>query len=56
MTGDTDRIRAAKDTGLRNLPFKGFDANRTWLAIVAPALDLTAWLQTLGLHDHPARR
>ncbi|MTE17549.1 IS1380 family transposase [Nocardia aurantiaca] len=51
-----DRIRAAKDTGLRNLPFKSFDANRIWVAIVALALDLTAWLQTLGLHDHPARR
>jgi hypothetical protein len=51
-----DRIRCAKDTGLRNLPFKGFNANRIWIAIVALALDLTAWLQTLGLHDHPARR
>ncbi|MEV6324971.1 IS1380 family transposase [Nocardia sp. NPDC051787] len=51
-----DRIRAAKDTGLRNLPFKGCNANRIWVAIVARALDLTAWLQTLGLHDHPARR
>ncbi len=30
-----DRIRNAKDTGLRNLPFHGFDANRIWIAIVA---------------------
>lgn len=51
-----DRIRCAKATGLRNLPFKSFDANRIWVAIVALALDLTAWLQTIGLHDHPARR
>lgn len=51
-----DRIRAAKDTGLRNLPFKSFDANRIWVAIVALALDLTAWLQTLALHHHHARR
>jgi hypothetical protein len=51
-----DRIRTAKDTGLRNLPFRGFDANRIWLAIVALALDLTAWLQTIALHDHRARR
>lgn len=51
-----DRIRAAKDTGLRNLPFKSFDANRIWVAIVALALDLTAWCQTLALHDHPGRR
>ncbi|MCP2278397.1 IS1380 family transposase [Nocardia amikacinitolerans] len=51
-----DRIRAAKDTGLRNLPFRSFDANRIWLAVVALALDLTAWLQTIALGDHPARR
>ncbi len=51
-----DRIRAAKDTGLRNLPFHSFDANRIWCAIVELALDLTAWLQMLALHDHPARR
>jgi hypothetical protein len=51
-----DRIRAAKDTGLRNLPFHSFNANRVWLALVALALDLTAWMQTLALHDHHARR
>ncbi|WP_433204638.1 IS1380 family transposase [Nocardia sp. CA-107356] len=51
-----DRIRNAKDTGLRNLPFHGFDANRIWLALVALALDLTAWLQTIALHDHDGRR
>ncbi|MGY1941650.1 transposase, partial [Nocardia gipuzkoensis] len=51
-----DRIRAAKDTGLRNLPFKSFDANRIWVAMVALALDLTAWCQTLALRDHPGRR
>ncbi|NKY51468.1 IS1380 family transposase [Nocardia vermiculata] len=51
-----DRIKAAKDTGLRNLPFHGFDANRIWLALVALALDLTAWMQILALTDHPAQR
>jgi hypothetical protein len=51
-----DRIRNAKDTGARNLPFKSYAANRIWLAIVALALDLTAWWQTIALHDHPARR
>jgi hypothetical protein len=51
-----DRIRNAKDTGLRNLPFHSFDANRIWLALVALAMDLTAWMQTLALHDHHARR
>ncbi|MGF6889661.1 hypothetical protein ABIA39_009128, partial [Nocardia sp. GAS34] len=51
-----DRIRTAKDTGLRNLPFHSFDANRIWLAVVALALDLTAWMQALALQEHDARR
>ncbi|MEV3964574.1 IS1380 family transposase [Nocardia sp. NPDC050193] len=51
-----DRIRAAKDTGLRNLPFHNYNANRIWTAIVALAMDLTAWTQTLALHGHDARR
>jgi hypothetical protein len=51
-----DRIRNAKDTGLRNLPFHSFDANRIWLAIVQLALDLTAWMQMLALCGHDARR
>lgn len=51
-----DRIRNAKDTGLRNLPFHSFDANRIWIALVALALDLTAWMQTLAFADHDARR
>lgn len=29
-----DRIRAAKDTGLTNLPLHGFDQNRIWCAVV----------------------
>jgi hypothetical protein len=51
-----DRIRCAKDTGLTNLPLHGFDANRIWCAIVALACDITAWMQTLALTEHPARR
>src|SRR5258705_3323707 len=51
-----DRIRAAKDTGLANLPLHGFNQNRIWCAIVQLAMELTAWLQMLALHDHPARR
>lgn len=51
-----DRIRAAKDTGLANLPLHGFDQNRIWCAIVQLACELTAWLQMLALHEHPARR
>jgi hypothetical protein len=51
-----DRIRALKDTGLRNLPFHRFAQNRIWLEIIALAADLLAWTQTLAWHDHPARR
>jgi hypothetical protein len=51
-----DRIRNAKDTGLRNLPLHGFAANQVWCELVALASELTAWTQMLALHDHPARR
>lgn len=37
-----DRIRAAKDTGLTNLPLHGFDQNRIWCALVQLAMELTA--------------
>jgi hypothetical protein len=52
-----DRIRCAKDTGMRNLPFHGYNHNQIWLEIVALATDLLAWTQTLAWPDHaPARR
>jgi hypothetical protein len=51
-----DRIRAAKDTGLTNLPLHEMDQNRIWCAIVALACELTAWAQMLALTEHPARR
>jgi hypothetical protein len=51
-----DRIRAAKDTGLANLPLHDFAANQIWCALVALAGDLLAWMQTLALTEHPARR
>lgn len=51
-----DRIRIAKDTGLNNLPLHGFAQNQIWCAIVALAMDLTAWMQTLALTGHDARR
>ena len=51
-----DRIRCAKDTGLTNLPLHDFNQNQIWCAIVALACDLTAWMQTLALHEHQARR
>jgi hypothetical protein len=44
-----DRIRAAKGTGLRILPFHHADQNRVWLAITALAQDLLAWCARLHL-------
>jgi hypothetical protein len=49
-----DRIRCAKDTGLRSLPLHGFDQNQLWCELVAMACELTAWMQMLAL-DGPAR-
>ena len=51
-----DRIRAAKDTGLANLPLHDFAQNQIWCALVALAGDLVAWTQTLALTGHEARR
>jgi len=52
-----DRIRALKDTGMRNLPFGDYAKNRIWLEIVALAADLLAWTQTLAFNQtEPARR
>jgi hypothetical protein len=44
-----DRIRAAKQTGLGNLPLHGFDHNAVWLEISLIAQDVIAWTQTLTL-------
>jgi hypothetical protein len=44
-----DRIRAAKDTGLRNLPLNGFAQNQLWCEITALACELLAWTQLLAL-------
>jgi Transposase DDE domain group 1 len=44
-----DRIRAAKATGLRNLPFDLWRRNQVWLELVLAAQDLTVWTQTLLL-------
>jgi hypothetical protein len=44
-----DRIRCAKDTGLRNLPFFEFSNNAVWLELVLIAQDLLAWTQGLCL-------
>jgi hypothetical protein len=39
-----DRIRVSKDTGLNNLPLQGFAQNQIWCAIVALAVEITAWM------------
>ena len=44
-----DRIRCAKDTGLRNLPLHGYAQNQIWCEIVALACELLAWTQMLAL-------
>ncbi|WP_250293962.1 IS1380 family transposase [Streptomyces atroolivaceus] len=44
-----DRIRNARDTGLRNLPLHDTAQNRIWLEIVQIALDLLAWMPMLAL-------
>jgi hypothetical protein len=51
-----DRIRCAKDTDPANLPLHDFTQNEIWCAVVALAADLTAWMQTLALARHEARR
>jgi Transposase DDE domain group 1 len=48
-----DRIRQAKATGLRNLPFNAFQANAAWLEIILAATDLVAWTKLIGFTDHP---
>ncbi|MER6694777.1 IS1380 family transposase [Streptomyces minutiscleroticus] len=44
-----DRIRAARATGLRNLPLHRAAQNKVWLQIVQIALDLLAWMPMLAL-------
>jgi hypothetical protein len=50
-----DRIRCAKDTGLRNLPLHGYAQNQIWCEIVALACEPLAWTAMLALPG-PARR
>ncbi|MGH2814821.1 MAG: IS1380 family transposase, partial [Actinomycetota bacterium] len=42
-----DRIRAAKATGLQNLPFDRWRRNAIWLELVLAAQDLCCWTQAL---------
>ena len=44
-----DRVRAAKQTGLDNLPFREFDLNAVWLELSLIAQDLGVWTQALCL-------
>ena len=44
-----DRIRCAKDTGLRRLPSREFAINQAWCVAAAIAADLLAWLQIHAL-------
>lgn len=50
-----DAIRADKDTGLRNLPFRDFCLNAVWLELVLLAHDLIAWTKALVLPGELAR-
>jgi len=50
-----DRIRAAKDCGLTNLPFRDFDANAVWLELALTAQDILFYTQTLALTGELAR-
>ncbi len=50
-----DAIRAAKDTGLSNLPFRGLAPNAAWLELVLVAQDLLAWARALLLGGELAR-
>ncbi|MFF1744539.1 IS1380 family transposase [Streptomyces mirabilis] len=44
-----DRIRAARATGLRNLPLHDTAQNKVWLEIVRIALDLLAWMPMFAM-------
>jgi len=50
-----DRIRNAKDTGLRNLPLHGYAQNQIWCEIVALACELLAWMAMLALTGQTRR-
>ncbi len=48
------RIRAAKQTGIENLPFREFALNAIWLELSMIAQDLIAWTQSLCLRGELA--
>ena len=51
-----DAIRCAKDSGLRNLPYRAFAPNAVWLELVLIGQDLIAWTQRLLISEGPAPR
>ncbi|MFG1950435.1 transposase [Micromonospora sp. NPDC048830] len=50
-----DRIRCAKDTGLRRPPSRELAIHRAWCSAAAIAVDLVAWLQLIGLDGDLAK-
>jgi len=53
--GDAENlIRAAKQTGLKNFPFRAFALNAVWLELSLIAQDLIAWTQALCLEGELA--
>lgn len=46
-----DRVRTEKATGIRALPFHGYERNQAWLLAANIASDLIAYLQLLGLDE-----
>ncbi|MEO3777771.1 hypothetical protein ABGB16_13185 [Micromonospora sp. B11E3] len=50
-----DRIRCAKDTGLRRPPSRELAIDRAWCTAAAIAADLIAWLQLIGLDGDLAK-
>jgi hypothetical protein len=50
-----DRIRAARATGLRNLPLHHAASNQLWLEIIQLSLDLLAWMPMLALTGQTRR-
>jgi hypothetical protein len=50
-----DRIRGAKDSGLRNLPCDTFERNAVWLQLVMGGQDVMVFTQALTLHGQLRR-
>jgi hypothetical protein len=50
-----DHIRNDKETGMRNLPFRDFEHNQVWLAVIRLAHDLIIWTQRLLLTGELAK-